>query len=198
MALESIAARLKALREARGLTKYRLAKISGVSETYIYRIERGLIENPRRDTLQRLAQGLNIALAQLLGDTPPSDAWQLVEQSLKAYIPVYVGIGESMEPIDYVVCTRAKVPPESVRAYRSNGFCLDPDIKPGDTIIVNTALMPVKDDLVIGIAEGLATVMRCQEDESGTRWFEDSRGRFTTEQVEVHSVVTDYQRTLRR
>lgn len=79
MSLQSLDARLKALREARGITKYRLAKISGVSETYIYRIERGLIENPRRDTLQRLAQGLNITVAELVGETRPSDAWQLVE-----------------------------------------------------------------------------------------------------------------------
>lgn len=196
MTLETLAARLKAFREAKGLTKYRLAKLSGLSETYIYRLELGHPKNPRRDTLQRLSKGLGITLAQLVGEVTPGDSWGLVEQSLKAYIPVYSGVGEFMEPIDYVVCTRAKVPPETVRAYRSNGFCLDPDIHSGDTLIVDTSLSPMDSDFVIGIMKGLAMVMRYRavgED----KWFEDNRGRHETEEVETHGVVTDYQRKLR-
>lgn len=87
MPLESLAARLKALREGKGLTKYRLAKLSGISQTYIYRIELGEIKNPRRDTLQALAKGLDITLAQLIGETSPWESWELVERSLKAYVP---------------------------------------------------------------------------------------------------------------
>ena len=128
MELTSLAARLKAIREAKGMTKYRLAKVSGVSETYIYRIERGLIKNPRRDTLQKLASGLNITLAQLVEETSPDDTWRLVEQSLKAYIPVYSGIEVGMAPVDYVVCTRETVPPDTVRGYRIEGLSLEPEI----------------------------------------------------------------------
>jgi transcriptional regulator with XRE-family HTH domain len=195
--LGSVSARLKGLRETRGISRYRLAKVSGVSETYIYRIEKGLIKNPRRDTLQKLSHGLGITLAQLIGEVTPGDTWGLVEQSLKAYIPVYSGIGEFMEPIDYVVCTRAKVPPETVRAYRSNGFCFDPDIHSGDTLIVDTSLVPMDRDFVIGVTEGLATVMRYRE-EGEDRWFEDNGGRHEAEGVETHGVVTDYQRKLRQ
>ncbi|MBV6343206.1 helix-turn-helix domain-containing protein [Candidatus Magnetobacterium casensis] len=50
---------MKSLREAKGLTKYRLAKLSGVSETYIYRIERGLIKNPRGDTSHSICPAIS-------------------------------------------------------------------------------------------------------------------------------------------
>jgi transcriptional regulator with XRE-family HTH domain len=90
---ESLAARLKVFREAKGLTKYRLAKVSGISEVYIYRLELGQIKNPRRDTLQKLAHGLGISVAELVGEAHPMDTWHLVEQSLRAYIPVYADVG---------------------------------------------------------------------------------------------------------
>ena len=154
MDLTCVGARLKTFRESKGLTKYRLAKISGVSQTYIYRIERGEIENPRRDTLQKLAQGLRITLAQLIEEPRPLDTWQLVEQSLKAYIPVYTGIFEvGMEPVDYMVCTRAKVAPETVRGYRIEGLALEPEIRDGDTIIVDTDVPPIHGDLVVVVGK---------------------------------------------
>ncbi|WP_218253808.1 helix-turn-helix domain-containing protein [Candidatus Magnetobacterium casense] len=59
MAPEALGTRLKSLREAKGLTKYRLAKLSGVSETYIYRIERGLIKNPRGDTSHSICPAIS-------------------------------------------------------------------------------------------------------------------------------------------
>jgi len=209
---ESIAARLKALREAKGLTKYRLAKISGVSETYIYRIERGLIENPRRDTLQKLAQGLNIAVAQLIGDSRPIETWQLVEQSLKAYIPVYSGIfEEGMEPVDYVVCTRAKVPPETLRGYRIEGLCLDPEIRDGDTIIVDSLVLPQSGDLVVMVSkQGEAQVRdvaikryvdgaapaQVQDNECTCEL--DQKGCCEVHNLCIHGVITEYVRKLRQ
>ena len=52
MSTDNLAIRLKRLRESKGLTKYRLAKLSGVSQTYIYRIERGEIANSEtRETI---------------------------------------------------------------------------------------------------------------------------------------------------
>jgi len=157
--LESLAARLKTLREGKGLTKYRLAKLSGISETYLYRLELGEIKNPRRDTLQKLAQGLGITLAQLVGETSPWETWGLVEQSLKAYIPVYGEIGATMGPIDYVATTRTEIPP-TLRGYRIDGLYLEPEVMPGDTIIVNTALTPTDGDLVVAILEGQPVIRR--------------------------------------
>lgn len=212
MDLQDLGARLTALREAKGLTKYRLAKISGVSQTYIYRIEKGEIENPRRDTLQKLASGLNIALAQLVGDTRPLDTWQLVEQSLKAYIPVYSGIGEEgMEPVDYVVCTRAKVPPDTLRGYRIAGLSLEPEIHEGDTIIVDSVESPHSGDLVVMVSRkgrlGTKEVaIKRYVDGAGPAHVEDNDGVYELDakgccldrDLCIHGVICQYVRNLRK
>lgn len=197
---KSLAAQLKAFRAMKGLTKYRLAKITGVSETYIYRIERGLIENPRRDTLQKLALGLGIPVARLIGESSPVDTWQLVEQSLKAYIPVYAEVGAGIEgvgPIDYVAVTRSRAAPETLRAYRISGLCLEPEIRPGDTVIVDTALSPASGDLVVVIVEGRASIKRYKEDGNGGRWLEDNEGQYQPDGARIHGVVLEYVRKLR-
>jgi len=208
----SLAARLKAIREAKGLTKYRLAKLSGISQTYIYRLELGEIKNPRRDTLQELAKGLNISLAQLVGETAPIDTWHLVEQSLKAYIPVYSGISEvGMAPIDYVVCTRAVMPPETLRGYRIEGLCLDPEIRDGDTLIVDTKISPIDGNLVMVVAEKPVegwwpvAIKRYSDNGLGTKEIVDnecrceldSRGCCVVHHMRIHGVITDYVRRLR-
>jgi len=208
----SLAARLKAIREAKGLTKYRLAKLSGISQTYIYRLELGEIKNPRRDTLQELARGLNISLSQLVGETAPIDTWQLVEQSLKAYIPVYSGIFEvDMAPIDYVVCTRDKIPPETLRGYRIAGLSLEPEIRDGDTIIVDTSLSPNSGDLVMVVAEKSVAgargieIKRYSDDHQGDKCIEDNelkchlngQGCCPIHGLCVYGVITEYVRRLR-
>lgn len=206
MVLESVAARLKAFREAKGLTKYRLAKLSteyakkyggrGISQTYIYRIEKGEIKNPRRDTLQVLARALNITLAQLIDETAPSDTWHLVEQSLKAYIPVYAGVYEvGMEPIDHVVCTREKIAPETLRGYRWDGLHLEPEILPGDTVIVDAGISPKSGDLVmVTQPEGRfgtrqAAIRRYRQGEDGVGIVESNEG--VCELNELGCCVTD-------
>lgn len=197
MALEDLAARLKSFREAKGLTKYRLAKLSEISQTYIYRIERGEIKNPRRDTLQALAGGLGITLAELIGETSPSDTWELVELSLKAYIPVYAEVGREMSAIDYVVCTRATLPPETLCAYRNPNLCLEPEIRPGDTIIVDRALIPQDGDLVVAIINRQPSIKRYKAPNVGSKWLEDNDGHYELQGVSIHGVITEYQRKLR-
>lgn len=186
VALESLAARLKAFREGKGLTKYRLAKLCGISETYLYRLELGEIKNPRRDTLQALASGLGITLAQLIGETSPWQTWELVEQSLKAYVPVYGEIEGTMAPIDYIVTTRTETPP-TLRAYRIEGLYLEPEVLPGDTIIVDTGLIPSDGDLVVAILAGQPVIRRYS-------W----AGQQDLEGASIHGVITDLQRKLRR
>ena len=77
-----------------------------------------------------------------------------------------------MEPIDWVACTRSKVPLDSVRGYRIEGLSLEPHINLGDIIIVDHSMKPLDGDLVlvttrekpidVGIAEykdGLSPVL---------------------------------------
>lgn len=199
MDYRSLGSRLNSIRINKGLTKYRLAKLSGISQAYIYRVERGEIKNPRRDTLQKLAYGLGISLTELIGEVPPIDTWHLVEQSLKAYIPVYAEVcaGVGSEPIDYVACTRARAAPDTLRAYRVNGLCLEPEIHSGDTIIVDTDLEPVNGDLVVVIIGDHASVKRFKEDARVNKWLEDNNGQYQPDNAHIHGVVIEYVRKLR-
>lgn len=54
--------RLRQLREQAGMTQASLAEASGVSEIGVKQIEQGRRENPRWDTMKRLAKALGASL----------------------------------------------------------------------------------------------------------------------------------------
>lgn len=53
-------------RRARGLTQQELAEASGVARSHLARIERGEVDEPRPDTLRRLADALGVEVLDLL------------------------------------------------------------------------------------------------------------------------------------
>jgi len=57
--------RLKTLRERRGMTQEQLAEKSGVSRTYLARLETGR-QDPTLSTLEKLATALKVDVAKLL------------------------------------------------------------------------------------------------------------------------------------
>jgi len=62
---ELMAAKLKALRERRGLTQEQLSEKSGVSRTYLARLETGR-QDPTLSTLEKLAKALGVKVGKLL------------------------------------------------------------------------------------------------------------------------------------
>ncbi len=58
--------RLKRLREARGLSQLRLAKLAKVAQVYISELEAGKKRNPGIETVQKLAKALKVKVAELL------------------------------------------------------------------------------------------------------------------------------------
>jgi transcriptional regulator with XRE-family HTH domain len=62
---ERMASRLKAIRERRGLTQEQLAEKSGVSRTYLARLETGR-QDPTLSTLEKLAKALGVKVRRLL------------------------------------------------------------------------------------------------------------------------------------
>jgi|SoiMethySBSTD1v2_1073268.scaffolds.fasta_scaffold25940_11 transcriptional regulator with XRE-family HTH domain len=62
---ELMAAKLKALRERRGLTQEQLSEKSGVSRTYLARLETGR-QDPTLSTLEKLAKALGVKVGRLL------------------------------------------------------------------------------------------------------------------------------------
>jgi len=63
---------LKRLRTAAGLTQQELAARSGLSMAQIMALEQGKRDNPRLDTLRKLAVGLGCTVGELVGDKPPT------------------------------------------------------------------------------------------------------------------------------
>ncbi|MEN1966943.1 helix-turn-helix transcriptional regulator [Lentibacillus sp. N15] len=61
-----IGGKLKKLRQERGYSLTRLAKEAGVSKSYLSYLERDLRENPSLQTLEKVANTLNVSLDNLL------------------------------------------------------------------------------------------------------------------------------------
>ncbi len=58
--------RLKRLREARGLSQLRLAKLAKVGQTYISELEADKKRNPGIETVYKLAKALKVKMAELV------------------------------------------------------------------------------------------------------------------------------------
>jgi transcriptional regulator with XRE-family HTH domain len=62
----SIGHRVRKRREIRGLTQHELAAITGIAQTLISRIERGVNTNPGAEVLKRLAIALHCSIDYLV------------------------------------------------------------------------------------------------------------------------------------
>jgi SOS-response transcriptional repressor LexA len=77
------------------------------------------------------------------------------------------------------------------------GLCLEPEIRDGDTVIVDTDLQPLSGDLIVGIIDGQASIKRYVE-KNGDKWLENNNGTYKPEDVHIHGVVVDFNRKVRR
>lgn len=205
MAEETIGQRLRRLRLEAGLSIRGLAKHSGVDREHIYQIEGGKVKSITLRTAQRLAKGLGQPPSVFFGEPPETTATlkksiaDLAELSINAYMPVYaeVSAGEGIEPIDYIACTRKEAAPETLRAYRVKGLCLENEIRDGDTLIVDTAQSPLNGNLVVVFIDGQASVKRYREDDQGRKWLENNTGQYRPEDCLLHGVVLELERRLK-
>lgn len=69
-----LGARIRARREALGLTQAALAERANLTSNYVGVLERGL-KLPTLDTLNTLAKALETTLVELLGDVGVKDPW---------------------------------------------------------------------------------------------------------------------------
>lgn len=63
---DSFPARLRSLRESRGLTVYALAKLAGADRHSLMLVERGE-QTPSLETIQRVAKALEVSAGELVG-----------------------------------------------------------------------------------------------------------------------------------
>jgi transcriptional regulator with XRE-family HTH domain len=66
----SLASRLRSEREKSGLSLSRLAEETGLSKTYLLRLETDENVNPSLDVLRRVAEALDVTVADLIGIPP--------------------------------------------------------------------------------------------------------------------------------
>jgi transcriptional regulator with XRE-family HTH domain len=67
-----LSARLQAVRKRRGLSQRELANLAGVSASLVRKIEQGVVQDTRLETVRRLASALRVPTTQLL-ERPHSD-----------------------------------------------------------------------------------------------------------------------------
>lgn len=80
--------RLRQERRRAGLSLAQLAETSGVSRTYLLKLEKDETSNPSLEVLRRIADALDITVADLLG-TPPMQ-FELDETSLAPSLRAFV------------------------------------------------------------------------------------------------------------
>jgi transcriptional regulator with XRE-family HTH domain len=68
MAAEMVGDRLRALRDAAGLTQQQLATAAKLSISVVAQIEQGKTDDPRLSTLRALAKVLGVSLDELAGE----------------------------------------------------------------------------------------------------------------------------------
>lgn len=198
---ETFGEKLKRLLAERGMSQRQLGKESGIDREYINQIIAGKVKNPSMKIAQKLAKGLKISPGIFFdsgSSLNPESAMAVIEAALSAYIPVYaeVSAGGGMEPIDYVATTRARPAPDNLKAFRVRGLCLEPQIIEGDTLIVDTAISPQNNDLVVVIMDGEASVKHYR-DTGEDRWLENNEGKFKPEDVHQVGVVVEFNRKRR-
>ncbi len=67
---ETLGSRIRALRQERGYSLRRLAGEIDLSPGYLSQLERGEAENPSKQVLEKVAEGLGVHVSRLLGEEP--------------------------------------------------------------------------------------------------------------------------------
>lgn len=94
---------LRKLREQKGLSLNQLAAKSGVSNAQISRIENGLRDTPRPDTIKKLAEGLNISQTELM---EKAGYFEGFEDTKKAAVINYFSTHEEIDKILQTLISR--------------------------------------------------------------------------------------------
>jgi transcriptional regulator with XRE-family HTH domain len=83
--MERISEKIKRLREEKGITKYRLAKLSGLRESYVGQLESGIVDHPRHDTIAALAKGLGVEPSVFFGGDEKKPMPDLIREINERY-----------------------------------------------------------------------------------------------------------------
>lgn len=163
---ETVATRLKSLRERRGLSQNALAERSGVSNSTVSRIEKGVISSPGVDVLRKFADALRVDLSEITGERPLPPRRADIFEGV-AYVPVMrVRVQASGAPTwddtretVVVSATMARGRP-NIRAAIVSGRCMEPYVMPGERIVFDPDTHPQDRDMVVVTDDEGATLVK--------------------------------------
>lgn len=163
---QTVATRLRTMRERRGWSQNQLAERSTVSNSTISRIEAGIIVSPGVDILRRLSATLRVDLSDLTGERPmPKRQIQVVAGG--AAVPVWkrrVHAGQEgfWDDTDDTIWVSSNVINHrpNLRAAVVDGSCMEPYIQPGDHIVFDPDQSPIHRDLVVVTTEDGQTLVK--------------------------------------
>ncbi|MDA8189579.1 MAG: helix-turn-helix domain-containing protein [Dehalococcoidales bacterium] len=192
-------------RERRGWSKNELARRSGLDPSYIYRLETGRVVSPSIETVRRVADALGLTPRDLLGpqmpSTVPPSAPRFGPVVLVPLVNISLAAGQTIygETRESVPVPAELVPGRTLVAARITGECMEPEIKPGDTAIVDvSARAPRIGDLVAVLMEdGSMNVKRFDRDRSGPVLIDNKGGQYRPNGAKIQGVVVYVGRTYR-
>jgi len=161
----SLGKHIREVRLQRGLTQFELSKLTGLTRSHLSRLELDDYHRPSAETFLALANGLKVNPRELYEAagyvvntksrrSPPkvaeNDALEQLENVRLIPVPVLAGINtEEGDVIGYACWGLSKSGNKNVIGLLAEGFCLEPDIKDGDVIIVDTEKEPSPGNIVV-------------------------------------------------
>lgn len=194
MAETQVGTLIKRLREARGLTQGQLATYADVPRSWLSLLEINRFDKPDRDRLERIAAVLHESPETLLAAAgyrvtplPPRERTpDEIVRELQATLPVRVPdlLPEAEQrasagpgvPVGPELWYRPEPDARHHQFFkvRVSGDCMEPEIFPGDTVVVDTTAQPADGQTVLVIHEGEALV-KIYRSKNGEVWLEALR-----------------------
>ena len=154
---------LRTLRHRKGFSQKKLSDMVGVSQVSILRMEQGHVEKPTTQVIEKLANALDIDIHTLIKATIPDykAPFELPDNlisKLQLIMPIAVPVVAELhmpgEILEYVYVERARIGPANYVGIRARGFCMEPEILDGDTIIIDKDALPESGKTVLVFHNG--------------------------------------------
>jgi len=153
---------LRTLRHRKGLSQKKLSKLVGVSQASILRMERGDVEKPTAQVIERLANVLDIDIHALIKAAIPNyrapvELPDNLISRLRLIMPIAVPVAELHMPgdiLEYVYVERPKIGSVNYIGVSAKGFRMEPEILDGDTIVIDKDGLPEGGKSVLAFHNG--------------------------------------------
>lgn len=169
---------IKAVRHRRNISQWELSKLSGLTRSHISRLELDNFEDPKAETFLALARALKVhpnelyAAAGYLEEKsrfhrgPPKTLEEAVAglETQSIDIPVTADASRLITGVldvgQFATWGLSNNGNENIKGLLVRGFSLEPDIKEGDVIFIDTKLQPGLGNIVVHYDKGNISLLR--------------------------------------